>query len=95
MRETFLPGELEHAVTGFRTEGRADAAGRGAVVEDRPFGGSVIEGYHHAMTVVLDEAVVEAEDDGEVPDAPTTVRIWCVDPALRAALEACVCTDAG
>ena len=90
VRATFLPGGPEYSTHELRPESGDDGTGRGAVVEAHPFGGSVIEGYHRTMTVDLDDAEVEAGDDGEHPDAPTTVRIWCADPTLRAALEASV-----
>ena len=93
VRATFLPDGPEHSTHDLRPDLGDDDSGRGAVVEAQAFGGSVIEGYHRTMTVVLDDAVVEARDDGQHPDAPTTVRIWCADPTLRAALAACVRED--
>ncbi|HUQ06130.1 MAG TPA: hypothetical protein VM261_26685 [Kofleriaceae bacterium] len=70
-----MPSDDDVDVSGYRLEGRVHLDGSGHVIDSFPYGGSVIEGYHMRLTVVLASgAVVLAEQEDLWPSAgPATV----------------------
>ena len=90
--KALLSGFALRSVSGPRVEGAVSGEGLGYLVDEVPFGGSTIEGCHRTFTVVLEDALLIAEDDGATPNAPTTLRIWG-SPGRAAELETQVQTS--
>lgn len=64
----------------------------GSIHGSHAYGGSVVEGTRHFVRVVLEHAVVEAEEYDNAADTATHVYVWTTDEALRARIHALVGT---
>jgi len=77
---------------GFRRRGRAREDGVGFVIDETPWGGSVIEGYHQSFLAVTSRGVVvraHAMDEMGVEKPNDTITLEGDADAVRAIEEAC------